>query len=379
MVALQSQMSVDQSAKLLAFWRWWLTELTAMIPARLRMSADQESGILVLEFSGASIQFSRWVNGDLSKETRLELSSSDEVANTTEFQQYYSNIRKPGDFVAINLPVSQYLLKTIQLPLIAAENLHQVVGFEMDRHTPFKPEQVYYHCEIQSQDRQSQSLAVSLIAAPRRAIELRIEQLATWGVQVQAVYALNGQVPAEGSVNLVQQSKVASDSSGILEKFSRVHLAAFALTAVMLALVIVIPIWKKRQIVVELNPIRGVHAKRRELEAMIQEYNYVLDRKNRSVPVTVLIDQVAGILTDDTWVQNLNLRNNLLQLSGETQSSSDLIGKLENAEIFNDVNFLAPLTKNREGKELYHLGASINSSYFYKGSPESGSTGDLNK
>ena len=73
--------------------------------------------------------------------------------------------RDGGDL--LELPAERVLQRTVDLPLAAAENLREVLGFEMDRHTPFKAEDVAFDYHIVSTDRQTKRLLVDLTVAPR--------------------------------------------------------------------------------------------------------------------------------------------------------------------------------------------------------------------
>ena len=73
------------------------------------------------------------------------------------------------DQVRLVLTPEQALLKTITLPLATEENLREVVGFELDRHTPFTPDQAYYDVQIVRRDPQNEKIVVSLAVEIGRA------------------------------------------------------------------------------------------------------------------------------------------------------------------------------------------------------------------
>ncbi len=54
--------------------------------------------------------------------------------------------------VAVALPRSQVLRKTIVLPAAVEENLGQALAWDLDRHTPFKPEEVYFDAVVIGRD-----------------------------------------------------------------------------------------------------------------------------------------------------------------------------------------------------------------------------------
>ncbi len=54
--------------------------------------------------------------------------------------------------VVLKMPRDKVLRRLVDLPAAAAENLREVLGFEMDRHTPFNADEVYFDYRPRPQD-----------------------------------------------------------------------------------------------------------------------------------------------------------------------------------------------------------------------------------
>ena len=63
--------------------------------------------------------------------------------------------RSPGKPAVLRLGEADVLGKTLILPLAAERELDQALAFEMDRETPFKPEELYWNHRIEAADRQT--------------------------------------------------------------------------------------------------------------------------------------------------------------------------------------------------------------------------------
>src|SRR6516165_809933 len=63
--------------------------------------------------------------------------------------------RVTGRTTVLRLGGPDVLGKTLTLPLAAERELDQVLGFEMDRETPFKAEEIYWNHRIEGSDRQN--------------------------------------------------------------------------------------------------------------------------------------------------------------------------------------------------------------------------------
>ena len=354
----------DRNSPLGRFWHWWSGELTALAPQWLRQSGASIASALLIEVTPQSIVLWRWQQGALIEQGHLDLHSGAPAAHSIAFQALFTKLRKHGERVAVLLPEAQCLAKQIELPVAAAENLRQVLGFEMDRHTPFKADQVYFDFRIQRQDNQGNRIFVKLVAAPRHAVDGSLELLARLGAPAQAVYVADATATGDDAINLMPTEHHTSAPSGL----RGINLGLLVLVLVLAITAIAIPIWQKRTASMILLPLvdrtkqqaMETDALRRELEKLTAEYNFMLDKKQEIPPLIVLLDELSRLLPDDTWVQQFNLKGKELQIQGETASSSKLIALFETSRILHDANFRSPLTKGYiPNSERYHLAAEI--------------------
>jgi len=69
--------------------------------------------------------------------------------------------------IALSVPKAWAVIKTVEFPVSTLENLPDVVAYELDRITPFSPEEVFYDFKIQSRDEEKVSLLVIAARADR--------------------------------------------------------------------------------------------------------------------------------------------------------------------------------------------------------------------
>ena len=65
-------------------------------------------------------------------------------------------------------PPGQVLRKKITLPAAVEENLGQALAYDLDRHTPFKPDEVYFDAVVIGRDPAKKEIRVDWAAALRR-------------------------------------------------------------------------------------------------------------------------------------------------------------------------------------------------------------------
>lgn len=83
------------------------------------------------------------------------------------------------------IPKSWAIVRPVELPLAARENLGNIVSYEMDRLTPFTAEEVFYDYYAVAQDEQTITLLLS--AVKKQTIEPYLDALKQRGVEVAGV------------------------------------------------------------------------------------------------------------------------------------------------------------------------------------------------
>ena len=356
----KSLQRLSQRLGLGRFLDWWLGELSAMVPRVLSGASKtaMERRVLV-EISGSHVTFSRVVAGKIAEAGRLDMASLDAAGQKLAFQSELNKIVRQEAGIALCLPPERVLRKILSLPLAVEENLRQVIAFEMDLHTPFKAEQVYFDYRLARRNKQ---LDVALVVAQRGVIDEPLRQLAAWGAQVIAVLVAD-EVTDGIPCNLLPAGQRQKSGDKLL---SRLNIVLASGAVLLLCVALVLPIWQKRETVLALHPLLGkVHQQaavaedlRSQLEVLMAEYNYLLDKKRDSPPVVAVLEDVTRVLPDDTWVQQFDLKGKEMLIQGETASSSKLAGLFEQAKTLHDANFRAPLTKGQgANSERFQLAA----------------------
>ncbi len=85
------------------------------------------------------------------------------------------------DKVFVAVPRSGALTLYIDLPDATEENLEEVLGYELDRHTPYTAEQAYFDFEVVERDRGK--IKVLLVVVPKKVLDGVLEVLSGTGVR----------------------------------------------------------------------------------------------------------------------------------------------------------------------------------------------------
>src|SRR5437879_8204713 len=172
------------------FISWWVGQLADFVPERWRRSASGDALVIApvgplaggIEAVGVSLRR----NG---RETPLgEFGFA--AAGLADLP------RSGGRPAVLRLAETDVLCKTVTLPLAAERQLDQVLAFEMDRETPFGPDEIFWNHRVAQRDRSRGQLAVRLLLVPRVSLDALLGALGRVGILPKRAEIGDG--PAQG-------------------------------------------------------------------------------------------------------------------------------------------------------------------------------------
>ncbi|MEW8505133.1 MAG: PilN domain-containing protein [Candidatus Thiodiazotropha sp.] len=337
-------------------WLWWSGEITTLLPERMRsllrggksaqlLYKDESLRIVNQGTSGAEVaeNYLRYLDFDDAEQRRV-LSSASEIR--------------------LCLEPKKYLFKKVSLPIETEENLREVLAFEMDRQTPFSADQVYYDYVINSRDRHNRTLDITLILAPIDKISLALKQLEENSIRINAISPCEELDPNLNEVNLLPPEKREKPR----KRYRLVNLTLFLILLLLLAGNMLLPVWQKsvlvKQLESELADYRSkaniVAALREQVTSAKEENSFLEEKKVTSVTVLDILLELTLLVPDDTWVNNFEVRENILHLHGQSTSSASLIPILETSKLFRNVTFRSPVTRSKKNNtERFHISAEL--------------------
>src|SRR5258708_28825603 len=136
------------------FWRWWTAQLNAMVPPKPRAALERRRMRPVLLFEGAHAPL--WtpsVEGEhavMLPATTLALTGDAAfVANAGRAAVgSLASAVNALPRVLVALSPRDCLRKTLVLPAAIEPNLRQALAYDLDRHTPFKADELYFAATV---------------------------------------------------------------------------------------------------------------------------------------------------------------------------------------------------------------------------------------
>jgi general secretion pathway protein L len=371
------------------FWSWWTNRLAECVPAPIRAWVAGREQTVVIEWERDGLSLKRvGVSGQVSSAiARVPLDVGAHPKPESFSTALKTLAARTRGAVTLAVGEDRTLRKSLKLPLAARENLRTVVGYDIDRLTPFPAGSVLFDAVERSVDHAGRSVQADFIATPRAPVDALIAATQRAGLSVARVVPTAQE--AASPLNMLR----AAEGAPQRRWFANPHLWLAATTAALVGAVIAFPLWHKREQIIAAQPTMALAERDaqetdkllRELQQRVSQYNFLPAKRHTTALTVQVLDEVTKLLPDDTWVQNFemktvrsttanasggttNIAARELQLQGESGSSAKLIPTFENAALFGAPQFKSPLTK------LNYPGQNVNGDRFHiamevKGAP----------
>ncbi len=338
-----------------AFWTWWITELTSLLPPNLQSALSQRDQRDFVEFDDDAFIVRRGTMSGNRKLSRVPLTVTER-----------SDIDMPADAkeTMLLLPADKVLVKAMTLPLAAEENLREVLSFEMDRQTPFAADQVYYDCIVTSRNTKRKTLSVDLVLAPRTVVDELLDELANSGLRADILSTRDSSGTAMLPINLLPRRKRSNRNTAV----RRLNATLVVMTVLLFITAITLPVLKKQQVLRELEPqliaavaqAESANELRQQVARLVAGSGHLVRKKQTGLSVLRTINELTRILPDHTWINRLDISETEVQLQGQSSSSAMLISLLEGSPVLKSVRFRSPVIRiPSTGQERFHLSAEI--------------------
>jgi general secretion pathway protein L len=367
---------------LAGFWPWWTAQLNAMVPPRPRAALERRRMRPVLVFDGDHATLWRpAMDGEravMAPATTIPL-TGDAAAVAGAGRAAMASLAV-GSYGAaavmpkmlLSIPTRDVLRKTLTLPAAVEPNLRQTLAYDLDRHTPFKPEEIYFDVAVVGRNQEKKEIRVDLASCRKAIVDAAMRHAVAWGAAVSAAVPEPPATAAASRLNLLPHESRPSRAVWMRWQFwlPLVLVVAIALAA------IAIPLWQKRDYVIALNGLAAdaraqakvSEALRAELETKVGDYNFALDKKYAYPSAFRVVDEVSRVLPDDTWLTQMELKTiakgketqREILVRGETASAGRLVQLVEESPLFAQTAPRSPTTKIQPGPgEIFDLGAQV--------------------
>ena len=350
-----------QGSALSSWWAQAREEFLALLPAtwqELLGAADRRLCIRVIE---DQLYFYSANNGLLSMLGSLP-SDDDELLKTclARLQQ------QSGSSRYLLLDSKQVLRRVLSLPLAAENKLREVVGFEIDRQTPFTVDQVYFEARVLSRNAQAKQCQVELIVLPKQTLEKALKPLGILSSDLSGVDIVD-ENEQTWNVNLLPITlRVATSNQNtwwnIGLAFAGIFLLSLAMNIVLNNRDSVLTDWEQKVTAAkaqakQANVFRDQLKQTAKAEVFLQKF-----RSSQPTMLT-LINDLTKRIPDDTALDKLSVNEGRLVLVGQSKQAAALVGQLQSSPFITSPALVGAVQPDaRTGRDRFNLTATLKSS-----------------
>ena len=317
---------------------WWGRALASWLPPRMRQALGFDRGRLLLLADGPELQL-RLQRGeyvrDLGRVPPLTAPPGEAAATDPLALLLTPRVAELPRWLI--MPAASVLRRRLALPPAAAERLRDVVGFEIDRQTPFSADAVAFDARVLGRRESDGQLDVELVAVPRGVLDPQLAALGPLAATLAGVDA----AAADGAplgVNLLAPLQRSPHRDPW-----RVWNAALAALAVLLVAAMLWQLLANRRaaatafeqrINAQADAGRRAAAQRQQLINLIEGQAF-LDEARASRPTTTeIIDELSRRLPDGTYLEKLTIEDDQVLLMGLSNEAAALVGRLQDATLW---------------------------------------------
>jgi general secretion pathway protein L len=269
-------------------------------------------------------------------------------------------------FVVFEMPEHEVVLRTIKVPAQAREYLSGIVRNQIDRLSPWPPQDAIYGFEAQPSLSDPGSLDVQISVASRSAVEGTRDELRAAGLQLDQITVRKTAVPERPPIPL--WSREASDLGQQLRTARFAVGGALAATVVLSAAISTWALWSATSIAGDLDETT---TRSRTLQRLLQvgrspqalaalplpERAWAF--KETSYSAVFALEGLSRALPDTAYLTDFRLEKGLLRITGLTNDAPALIAPLEQSGHFTNVRLSAATTRSAEsGLFTFNIEAS---------------------
>lgn len=338
----------DAREQVRRFWSWWVGELTASLPNRLREGLARRPKFIEVAIEGGTARISLLTRAGIRDIATLDLAAPSEA---------------PPDFRHLDVPVvarlasENVLRKRLTLPSISARGLRAILVHEAPRHIPIDPACACWTFTVLARDKARKRSEIELQIIKRDTIEGAIAACAAIGL------APSGIACGEGALQTARFPITNNRKLNPRVLWRRHGLTALCLLAGTLVLANIVHdhcvrTQQATALASEIRRLRpdvdAVQVLREEIAAIGADMKVLVGGK-RGTAIDML-NEITKTLPDNTWVFDLQAAKDRLALRGYSAEAASLIARFDKSRLFRDAEFQAPLTKGgTDGRDRFDL------------------------
>jgi general secretion pathway protein L len=342
------------------FFQWWGGELRALLPPRWRAWFSSGADWHLLQCVDA-----QWILRRAGRHPPLASwdDSADALVQQAELGAALRGVDREDLRLALLLPTSVVLRRTLALPLAARDNLRRVMAFELDRQTPFNLTQVHYAARELTLPAAPGRLNAELVVVTRSTLDPMLAHLHALGISIDAVDLARGDDRL--GINLLPEEQTPRH----LRPRLRLNLALAAGCVLLLVLLLAQWLHNRQEVLAQMQDqvesMRGeaqqVSVLRQQLQDNAGAAGFLAQRKKSTVSMLSLLQDATERLPDTAWLERFSVDNTgQIGIQGQSKQAAKLLDALKDSTLITNASFQGSIQPDpTTGKERFYLTAQV--------------------
>ena len=319
---------------LFSFWTWWVDELKAFVPEKVKRHLTKGKSFLEIEYG--------------SKNIVMKYQAPDHPI---------SEVKTPPtgllNSVKITLGNSFVFKRKISLPLAHRKSLKQILTLQLDRHCPLDGDHVYFSYSTGREDTKKQTLAVTLYILKPSAVEQVLEFVKSNRIFANEILFLFRSGPENIRFD-VAVPKAFKRKKPLLELIkSPIYLTLGFWILMFLGYPFYLGVEQARiqeqvsEIQAELSQTASTLV---AFEAQARK-DQALTKVLQQPGILLILNDLARVLPKEAWVEDFSKDGAEIILTGFHPDPSVIVAALENSPLFHDVRLPSVTEISGQGQQ----------------------------
>ena len=268
---------------------------------------------------------------------------------------------QPGARQVLLLPATLVMTHRLQLPAAAGRDLTAVVGYELDKYTPYPRDHLHY--VVRQDGRSGGWLQITLVAIARERLQGILADCAVRGLTPECVDVCAQDGTPLGVDLLPAAARPLNPHPGTGRR--RVLVAACGVL-----LITLMATWvndRQQRLATMRDTVHAQKAQVAEVQQLRQQLantqgaaDYLSRRKRAQTTLAALLSELTACLPDDTWLDQLEVDAADVSLSGQSARASALIGRAKTCRSLENPQFQGVIQPDPDtGKDRFALHARL--------------------
>ncbi len=321
-------------------WHWWLTELQAMIPKKMRTLLVQQSQVVACHSANGTYEFFK--NGRLLDDLPV----------------------RQHQPVTLALAPSQILMRTLSLPKLSMKDLRALVALSMDRLTPFRAEDVFFDVELLENSKDSRKQSLLLAVIPKATATAALEHARASGLLPQSLKISGEKAGDVLSFDFFRNGGGDNVSNGGITP----RIFWWATAAILLISNIGFAILRdinetsalEAQVELQSQAARTAQMLQRRVITEHQRRQAILQQQSNN-NILFLLESLSQHMPASAWVQRLSLKDGRIRLIGFAKDDIDVMAVLRRSPVLSNVQSTSAdvPTALSSGQQPFDISAAV--------------------